>query len=288
MNEQDFRVALHQSMAAEQAPPPMSDAPVLAAARRDRKRRRATFAGIGSAAAVAAIVIGVAVVVPSGGGSHSPVGAGGARTTDAGPSVTDTTNTDTTNTDTTNTDPEYPEGMTDRTARSGPEYDRGVALANEVEGVLPDGYESPDDLNVGGTPLKRNQAQFADKVNGAYIWEYQAVAPLKKGAGVGELVVEVHAPGNRETGEGCALAPAFWGVTGTCTEIPVNGKAVAVVTVVSEQFDQWAGYRHDDGTVVFVAQSKACAYAGLPALDGLPYTAEQLAELAADPRFTLD
>src|SRR5687768_17053118 len=65
MNEQDFRAALRQTMAVQEAPPPMSDAPVLAAAYRDRNRRRAMWAGAGSAAVVAAVAIGVAVLTPS-------------------------------------------------------------------------------------------------------------------------------------------------------------------------------------------------------------------------------
>jgi hypothetical protein len=278
MNEQDFRVALHQSMATQQAPPPMSDAPVLEAAHRDRKRRRALFAGIGSAGAVAAIVVGVAVIAPSG-GSHSSIGVGGVQTSESGDQATDT-------------DPQFPDGMTDRTARQGPHYDRGVALAAELAGAIPAGYDSPADLTGSGPykdqSLQYNQAQWADTIDGVEVWEYQAIAPVTKGNGVGRLMVEVHTPRNRETGDGCAMTPAFWGVTGTCTEVQVNGKPVGVVTADSDQLDQWAGYRHEDGTVVFVAQSVDYPNAELPALDGLPLTAEQLAELAANPRFNQD
>lgn len=278
MNEQDFRVALHQSMDGQQPPPPMSDVPVLEAAHRDRKRRRALFAGVGSAAAVAAIVVGVAVLAPSG-GQAGQLQVGDVQPTGTSPSASQPEDTKTS----------WPNGQTDRTARSGPQFDRGVALAGELAGVIPAGYESPDDLtnSEAGFPLKSNQAQYADTVHGVEVWEYLAIAPLTKGDGVGELIVEVHTPGNRETGNGCALAtPGFWGSTGSCTEIPVNGEPVAVVTADGEQFDQYAGYRHADGTVVFVAQSKDYD-PGKPALDSLPFTPEQLAAVAADPRFHL-
>lgn len=285
MNEQDFRSALRRSMAAQSAPPPMTDAPVLAAAHRDRTRRRALLAGTGSAVAVAAIVVGVAVLAPSG-GNPQPLGVGGPQVTSTPMPTSGAANAPGTSTS------GFPGGMTDRTARSGPRHDRGVALAAELAGVIPPGYASPGDLlgsgDLAGQPLKTDQAQYTDTVNGVELWEYEAIAPVTKGNAVGRVIVEVHTPGNQTTGEGCAMSPAFWAETGTCTEVRVGGKPVAVVTVNSERIGQWAGYRHSDGTVVFIAQSKDYAFAGLPALDGLPFTPEQLAALAADPRFNID
>lgn len=280
MNEQDFRVALHQAMAGQQAPPPMSDGPVLDAAHRDRRRRRALFAGVGSAAAVVVIAVGVVVLAPID-RNPAPSHVGGAQVT--------TTTTIPSPDKPSDTEPSWPNGQTDRTARQGPQYDRGVALAGELDVVIPDGYESPDDLRSGDGSflLKSNQAQYADTVDGVEVWEYMAIAPLTKGAGVGELIVEVHTPDARETGQGCAMTP-LWGVQGSCTEISVDGKTVAVGTTDRDQFDQWAGYRYEDGTVVYVAQSKGNRNSGKPALDGLPFTQEQLAALAVDPRFRVD
>lgn len=288
MNEQDFRAALHRSMEGQETPPPMSDAPVLEAAHRDRKRRRAMFAGVGSAAAVVAIVVGVVALAPSG-GNAAPVRVGG-------PAVTGTTNPAPDQATPTSgpanpsgdTKPQYPDGMTDRTARSGPHYDLGVDLAGALETVIPAGYDAPGDLSFEGLDMKRNQAQIADQIDGKDIWEYQAIAPITKGNGIGRLVVEVHTPGDHDTGDGCAMTPPFWGIAGSCTEIQVDGKPAAVVTVDSEQFDMWAAYRHADGSVVFVAQSADYPFAGMTALDGLPFTTDQLAHLAADPKFNID
>ncbi len=281
MNEQDFRVALHQSMAGQQAPPPMSDGAVLDAARHDRRRRRTLFAGVGSAAAVVVITVGVVVLAPID-RNPTPVHVGGAQ-------ITGTTTTVPSTDKPSDTEPSWPNGQTDRTARQGPQYDRGVALAGALDGVIPEGYESPDDLRSGDGSflLKSNQAQYADTVDGVEVWEYLAIAPLTKGGGVGELTVEVHTPDARETGQGCALI-RFWGGEGTCTEIPVDGKTVGVTTTDEGPADQWAGYRHKDGTVVYVAQSVADPTWGKPALDSLPFTAEQLAALAADPRFKVN
>lgn len=280
MNEQDFRVALHQSMAGQQSPPPMSDGPVLDAARRDRRRRRTLFAGVGSAAAVVVITVGVVVLAPID-RSPAPVNVGGAQ-------ITGTTTVSSTD-GSSDTETSLPNGQTDHTARPGPQHDRAVALAGELDGVIPEGYESPDDLRSadGSFVLKSNEAAHADTVDGVEVWEYLAIAPVTKGGGVGELTVEVRTPDARETGQGCALT-RFWGGEGTCTEIPVDGKTVGVTTTDEGPADQWAGYRYEDGTVVYVAQSKADLTWGRPALESLPFTAEQLAALAADPRFKVN
>jgi hypothetical protein len=52
-------------------------------------------------------------------------------------------------------------------------------------------------------------------------------------------------------------------------------------------FDQWAVYRHPDGTVVYVAQAKRSLVGQGTPLTALPLMAEQLAGLAADERFHL-
>lgn len=53
------------------------------------------------------------------------------------------------------------------------------------------------------------------------------------------------------------------------------------------QFDQWATYRHPDGAVVFVAQTKQND-GGKPALGTLPLTTQQLATLATSEALHLD
>lgn len=294
MNEQDFKHALRQTMTVQPAPPPMSDAVVLEAAHRDVKRRRAMMAGLGSAGAVAAVIVGVAVIAPAATGSGSGgVGVGGQVTsTSASDSVSQTapppasgSATESDGKSTVN----RPPGMTDDTARSGPEFDRGQALANEVDAVLPTGFAAPADLKGEGSdsPLKYSQATLDGKSNGVQGWRYMAITPVTKGTGAGELVVEVTTPKAETNNVAVCDLPAFWGEKGTCNEVTVGGKKVAVVND-TERFDQWAAYRHDDGTVVYIAQNAEVRDSGLPALAGPVFTTEQLAALAANPRFNLD
>jgi len=270
LNEQDFRTALRDTMAVQVAPPQMSDAPVLEAAYRDRKRRRAMWAGLGSAAAVVAVAAGVAFLAPSGSGDGG-VHVGAQPPSGSAPAG--------------DTKTSWPNGQTDRTATSGTQYERGARLADKLAEVVPAGYDLPDSLQGTDHPAKAHQGQYEDTVGGREVWEYMAYASPTKGAGVGELLVVVNSPGGA-TGDGCGLEPAVWGMKGTCTEVAVDGKQVAVVNVTTDdRFNQWAGYRYEDGTAVFVAQSLSLYGAGKPALDALPFTSEQLAALAADPRF---
>jgi hypothetical protein len=273
MNEQDFRDALRQTMAVSTAPPPMSDDNVLDAARRDRKRRRAMWAGGGSAAAVVAVAVGVVFLASPGSGGG--VGVGGQP-----PQVQSTDQAQPPNTE--KTEPSLPGEQTDRTPASGPQHDKGVALAEALDGVIPAGYASPDDPE-----LKTNQANYDDTVNGTELWTYSAIAPVTKDGGTGRLIAEVVTPRPDFTGEGCALTAQFWGMKGDCVEVVVDGRKVAVVTPTGDdRVAQWAGFRHDDGTVVFIAQS--VDYNGTPPLAAPPLTADQLAALAVDPRFNLD
>jgi hypothetical protein len=270
LNEQDFRTALRDTMSVQVAPPQMSDAPVLEAAHRDRKRRRAKWAGLGSAAAVVAVAAGVAFLAPSGpgdGGVHV-----GAQPPSGSAPASDTKTS-------------WPKGQTDRTATSGTQYERGATLADKLAEVVPAGYDLPDSLPGSDLPAKDHQAQFADRVGDKDVWEYMAYASPTKGAGAGELLVLVNSPGGA-TGDGCGIEPALWGMTGNCTAVAVDGKQVAVVDITTDnRFDQWAGYRYEDGTTVFVAQGLSHHASGQPALGALPFTSEQLAALAVDPRF---
>ncbi|MPZ79497.1 MAG: hypothetical protein GEV28_03485 [Actinophytocola sp.] len=283
MNEQDFRHALRDTMTTVAVPPPMSEVVVLDAARLAQRHRRARWAGAGSAAAAVA-VIGAAVVVVA---ATSGAGGSGAVQPGVAPSSTGSEQPSKTGTS-------WPNGQTDRTARSGPEFDKGEALLGELAGAVPPGYGAPDDLtyedpDYSGGPLRFSQAQYEDTVGGTEVWEYLAQQPITEGNGVGQLFVEVTTPGNAMAGDGCALAPSLWGMAGTCEEHVVGGNAVGVFTPADRQdFHSWAGYRYDDGTVVFVAQSLDYPGSAKPPLAAAPLTARQLAELAADERFLLD
>lgn len=269
MDEQDFRTALRTTVTATSQPPPMAANPVLDAARRDRKRRNTMWAGVGSAAAVVAIAVGVVIVAPSTPGGGVEIG--------GTPSSTQPTE---------NTETMWPNGQTDQVAASGPEYDKAVTLVTELSAVVPSGYESPDDLvgdgELDGVRLKRHQAQYENGADEIKVWSYFADAPVTKGDGVGRLSVEVHTPvPGLSRPDGCDLGPAD-----DCTEIMVGGMPVAVFPVSEDDgVGQAAGYRYEDGTLVYLRQSTHFAYAGKPPLPALPFTSQQLAELATDRRF---
>jgi hypothetical protein len=111
-----------------------------------------------------------------------------------------------------------------------------------------------------------------------------------QGTRVGELYVEVTSPGTPVTGEGCGLGTEFWGMKATCAEHTVGGEKVGVFTPKATEradFASWAGYRDDDGRVVFVAQSASYAGSGKARPRQPPLAAGWLAQLAADPRFRL-
>jgi hypothetical protein len=65
---------------------------------------------------------------------------------------------------------------------------------------------------------------------------------------------------------------------------------VVVKPAGDDRIDQWAAYRHADGTVVYAAQSRHATFGGsdLRPLTELPLTVQQLAALAADPKFDLE
>jgi hypothetical protein len=279
MNEQELRHAMRGAMSATQAPPPMNPTPVLDAARRAHRNRRATLAGAASSVAVVLVAV-AAMLVPSvrGGGSAVPGGRQTGHPTSPPGSETS-----------------WPNGQTDRTASQGPRFDVGVQLMNLLLASLPAGFSSPPDLQpapgvewYGG--LRMHQAQFADRVGGREVWEYLAVLPVGGNGKWGRVAVEVHTPGNEDQDDGCALTARFWGLGGNCQLVSVGDRQIGVSQATAgdrADFDQWAGYRYPDGTVVFVAQATTYAMSGLPEITALPYTPQQLAALAMDPRFHL-
>lgn len=291
MSEQDFRDALRRTMDAVTPPPQMSDEPVLAAAHRDRRRRRTLWASAGTAVVVAGIAVGVVLVAPSKSGGDD-VQVGGPRPTSTDEAVR-ATGEGSANEETSapaDTEETLPPGMTDRTQRSGPHYERGAELATALDDVVTSGgFGAPGDLEAPGITgsLKRDQANYDGKVDGAEHWTYTATTPVTKGSGVGEMIVEVSTLS--EEVSGCDL-PGLWGLAGQCAEVTVNGKKVAVVDATDdgqEHVDQFAAYRHDDGTIVYVSQSADYGFSNLPPLAKLPFTPEQLAAFAVDNRFTV-
>jgi hypothetical protein len=262
MDERELRAVMDRAVAAQ--PPPMHDEPVLSAARHAVRRRRAVLASAGSAAVVAVVAVGVAVLAPSqqdDGGVR--VGGQPKPSTTAAPA---------------------PSQEDKATAEN-----KAAALAAALDGLAPAGYGTPGDLKGTGDfasrTLKTHEATTAE--NG--VWNYAAGTPLTKGDGVGELLATVFEPGWGATGEGCELAPTAWDATAaTCSEVTVDGKKVAIANATPPAGDglppaQWAGYRHADGTVVFVMQAAEMPRSGRPALPAMPMTANQLAAVAVDP-----
>ncbi len=274
MNENELRHALHATMTVATPPEPMNESPMLDLAKRTHRRRRATWAGAGSAAAVMAVVAGAMVLAPTADDGSPGLTVGDAGVTSKG------------------TEPQWPDGQTDATATAGSKYDQGVALMNELIGSAPDGFETPDDL-VYADPAYEDSAlrvhQAADHgANGK--WEYYAIVPVAADGGLGKIFVQVNAVGNDLPGEGCELSRTLWSqVGGTCEEITVAGTTLGVVTDTGPQsaFDQWVAFRTPDGAVVYTAQDNEFEGSGQPPLSDLPFTAQQLAELAADARFHL-
>ncbi|GAB3454764.1 hypothetical protein [Actinophytocola sediminis] len=277
MNEHEFRTALRGDMSVTPEPPPMGDGPVLDAAHRDRRRRRATWAGAGSAMAVAAIVVGVVAFTPGTGGTDGlEVAQSPSIQVTETPPPTENTNT------------RWPDGQTDQRVDSGPENDKAVALLDDLVRVVPAGYEVPEDLvgegDLDGVRLKRHMAQYElGGPDDGKAWSYYADVPLAKGGGVGRLEIRVHEhiPGLKVS-EGCEL-----GGLPSCEEKLVDGKRVATFDLFDHPdggTSELVGYRGEHATV-FITQATTFEYAGLPAVDALPFTTDQLAELVTDARF---
>jgi hypothetical protein len=307
MNEQDFKSALQDAMVTSSPPPPMDATAALEAGRRAHRRRRATWGGGVAALAVVGIAVS-ALVIPTLGGARPgdlPVAKPGGPeptaivqpATPSNPSVTGTAVPPTPSGD---TKTPWPDGQTDRTATSGPRADKSVVVLNELSTALPAGYKSVDmeyaDASFHGT-MRRTQSQFRDYAGSGQLWEYMATTPVVKTDGspeVGLLMAQVLTKGGDLPTDPCELTTKSWGIQGTCAVTTVAGKAVGVLTANPgsegqfDQFDQLAAFRHDDGTVVFVAQAKEYANAGHPALAALPMTVEQLATLATNAKFKLD
>ncbi|HEX5598149.1 MAG TPA: hypothetical protein VFX61_19360 [Micromonosporaceae bacterium] len=288
MKEDEFRDALRGAMTVTDAPPPMSTERVLRAGQRARFRRRTAWLSSGSAAAVLAVVGAVTFAgMPSGPVGLSP--AGPAPQTLPQPAATGTVEPM----------PTGPDGkpQEDRTARAGDRADQAAALLSKIISVVPAGYttpENPASPMPNEPPFRDHQASFEERVNGIEVWGYYASVAVVQEQQMGTVLVEVHTAGNQLPNEPCALAQQFWGMRGECQVVTVGATQVGVVVEPHDdrRFDQWAAYRHPDGVVVFVAQSatptnKLPSGVAAQPLAALPFTVQQLADLAVDERFHL-
>lgn len=276
MNEEDLNQALRDVIARSTPPPSMDPARALDQGRRARKRRTVTWAGVAVVPLVLGVGAGPALIANfPGNGSAEPMVAGGSSTT---PVPTTTRKTG---------DP-WPEGQVDRTASAGPRADRAVTLLNELSSSVPPGFSTPDLKYPDGRSMRWPQAQYASNDGERDYWEYMATIPVQKDDRVGRLLVQSTTPDGKPATDPCKLAQKFRGRTGTCTIVDVNGKKVGVVTTKGNaDYDQWATFRHADGTVVHLAQAKKTDLPGQSSLTQPVFTSRRLAELATSPDFKI-
>jgi hypothetical protein len=291
VNEDDLREALRTTLTTSPPPPPMASAPVISAGRRAVRWRTATTGAAAAVAVVAASALVTGPVLGRGDGGSpgiAPAGVPSAAPTGGVPTPARTPAPD-------DTEPSWPAGpdgkpQQDATARSGPRYEQGKRLQEQLLAVVPAGWTAPQGTTVDGIPLRDHQAAVEEIEKD--VWGYLASVAVAKDGGTGRLLVEVHTKGNGLPAEPCALAREFWGMGGDCRVVTVDGRKVGVAGRPGNDggVDQWASYRHPDGIVVHVAQSRrdANAAGGRAPLTTLPLTADQLAALAVDQRFHLE
>ncbi|GAA0229348.1 hypothetical protein GCM10010492_29730 [Saccharothrix mutabilis subsp. mutabilis] len=314
MNEHELKSALQDAMVASSPPPPMSAEGAVAAGRAAQRRRKAAWTGGVAGVAVVAIAVG-AVLVPQLTGGGSTRAGGPPLTTGAPPSATADPSAGPTTGEVTATDsvdpsaskPEWPDGQTDRTARSGARADKSVQVLNDLGASLPPTFQAVDkqslvpegdpDTSWYG-PMRYTQSQFDDYYDGGKeSWEYMGTSPVTQQgtSGVGKVWVLVLTKGNRfaDVQSPCEAKQVVWTIdTGDCVVRTVGGKQVGHLTAAASarrpDLDEAAIFRHDDGTLVVIGQAKEFRRTGHPALSGLPFTADQLTTLVTDEKFHLD
>ncbi|WP_433320697.1 hypothetical protein [Micromonospora chersina] len=272
MNEDELRGALRHTMAATSPPQPMSATDALVAGRRARFRRRLVSVCAGSATALVLVAaVGFTGSLGSGGPEH-PAG------TEPSPSGT--------------VDPLGRPTQEEWTAAR----KQAQALLDELVAVVPAGYTVVEDsLN----PVALFPIGMGGRTNPSSDLVYQASFSIRQGEQSGLVLVEAHTGNTSMTGlqgDGCQLTLQIYPSSrGQCRLVTVGQAKVGVAQTRWTSDDpprsaQWAGYRHPDGVVVKVAQiSRPDRYGkASPELKKLPFTAQQLADLAASDRFHVD
>ena len=290
MNEEDLNEALHDVMVRSSPPPSMDPAHALEQGRRARRRRRVAWAGVAVVPLVVGVGAGPALVANyTGNRSAGQMVASGTSTTQpvsTPPPVSTVTPTTTPTTRKTN-DP-WPDGQVDRTATAGPRAARSVTLMNELSSSVPPGFSTPNLKYPDGRSMRWPQSQYASNAGEQDYWEYKASIPVQKDDRVGQLLVQSTTPDGKAAMDPCKLAQKFWGGTGPCTIVDVGGKKVGVLTTNGRgSYDQWAAYRHDDGTVVYLAQAKQSDDQRRSPLTQPVFTKNQLAELVTSAKFKI-
>jgi hypothetical protein len=164
-----------------------------------------------------------------------------------------------------------------------------VQLLTTLDGVLPYPVKPATDQQMPGAAykLRTHQAQVENWDTNTWSYEgIEPVAPADGGVGVGQVIVEVHAPGSDIPADTCKAAQAFWGVGGDCVVKHVGDKAVGFIAHSDDpRVGSVAAYRYSDGTVVYLAQSKDYFGSNVPALAKPPLTDDQLTSLVLTPGF---
>lgn len=299
MTEAELRQGLREVIANSGQRSPMDGAAMLDAARgvarRARRRRRTIWAAMGATAGVVLIAVGATVALSGGRYTSGPAGPAGSPPPVTGTAGASATPTQTSREGTETVWPTGPDGkpQQDRTASAGPRYQEGARLLDKLIALVPPGYTPGEDAATVTSgradaapdryrpPARSHQAQFAERVNGIEVWEYLALLEVSQGPATGRLLAEVHTPGNSLPTDPCALTKSLWGMGGTCQVLTANGQQVGVVVAPTgdPRFDQWAAFRHGDGTVIFIGQAKSVfGFNDRPSLAALPFTPQQLAE----------
>lgn len=277
MNEHELRDAFNRVMVASSPPPAMDTQAALDVARRAHRRRRTTLAGAGTALAVVAIAAG-AVAAPGLSALRpapvQPGGQGNASVTETpGPTSTELSN------------PASGLGTGDPPAEPneeavGPGNEKAAGLQEALKSVVPAGYTLAP-----FTPRSRYLPHSGSP------GMYQATVLLAQGDGSGSLYILVKTPrsGLPVNSEPCA-APPRPGVV-DCQVIDVAGKQVSMHGPGPDG-DWQAQYVYPDGTLVEIWQAqRRLGDRGMPdppPLETLPFTVQQHAELAVDPRFKME
>jgi hypothetical protein len=284
MNEEDLNQAMHDVMTRSSPPPSMDPARALDQGRRARKRRRVAWAVVAVVPLVAGVGAGPALVANfTGNRPADQMVASGTSTRQPVSTVAPTTPPTTRKTG----DP-WPDGQVDRTATAGPHAARAVTLMNDLSWSVPPGFSTPNLKYPEGRPMRWPQGQYASSDGEPDYWEYKAAIPVQKDNRVGELQVQSTTPDGKPATDPCKLAQKFSSGTGSCTIMDVGGKKVGVVTTNGRgSYDQLAAYRHEDGTVVYLAQAKKTDRPGLLPLTQPVFTNRQLAELVTSPKFKI-
>jgi hypothetical protein len=283
MNEEDLNQAMHDVMTRSSPPPSMDSARALNQGRRARKRRRVAWAVVAVVPLVAGVGAGPALVANlTGNRPADQMVASGTSTKQPVSTVAPTTPPPTRKTG----DP-WPDGQVDRTATAGPHAASAMTLMNDLSSSVPPGFSTPNLKYPDGRPMRWPQGQYASSDGEPDYWEYDATIPAQKDNRVGQLRVQTITPDGKPATDPCKLATKY--TKGSCTVMDVGGKKVAVVTTNAQRdgYDQYAAYRYDDGTVVFLGQAKKSDNPGLSPLTQPMFTSRQLAELVTSPKFKI-